>query len=57
MTMELGNNVYSTKVGIDQDGFVFMRNIKILDGDYDLTPFLRLNRKNILPFWVEVKKK
>ena len=57
MTLELGNNVYSTEVSINQDGFVFMRNIKITDGDYDLTPFLRLNRKNILPFWVEVKKK
>ena len=57
MTLELGNNVYSTEVSIDQDGFVFMRNIKITEGDYDLTPFLRLNRKNILPFWVEVKKK
>ena len=57
MTLELGNNVYSTEVSINQDGFVFMRNIKITEGDYDLTPFLRLNRKNILPFWVEVKKK
>ena len=57
MTLELGNNVYSTELSIDQDGFVFMRNIKITEGDYDLTPFLRLNRKNILPFWVEVKKK
>jgi arylsulfatase len=57
MTLELGDNVYSTEVSIDQDGFVFMRNIKIKEGDYDLTPFLRLNRKNILPFWVEVKKK
>ena len=57
MTLELGNNVYSTELSIDQDGFVFMRNIKITEGDYDLTPFLRLSRKNILPFWVEVKKK
>ena len=57
MTLELGNNVYSTEFSIDQDGFVFMRNIKITEGDYDLTPFLRLSRKNILPFWVEVKKK
>ena len=57
MTLELGNNVYSNEVSINQDGFVFMRNIKITEGDYDLTPFLRLNRKNILPFWVEVKKK
>ena len=57
MTLELGNNVYSTELSIDQDGFVFMRNIKITEGDYDLTPFLTFNRKNILPFWVEVKKK
>jgi hypothetical protein len=34
-----------------------MKDIKVLSGDYDLIPFLRLNRKNILPFWVEIKKK
>ena len=49
MTLELGNNVYSTEFSIDQDGFVFMRNIKINEGDYDLIPFLRLNRKIFMP--------
>ncbi len=57
MTLEIGNNVFSNKVSIDEDGFVSMKDIKVLAGDYDLTPFLRLNRKNILPFWVEIKKK
>ena len=57
MTLELGNNVFSNKVSIDKDGFVSMKDIKVLGGDYDLIPFLRLNRKNILPFWVEIKKK
>ena len=57
MTLEIGNNVFSNKVSIDEDGFVSMKDIKVLAGDYDLVPFLRLNRKNILPFWVEIKKK
>jgi len=57
MTLELGNNVFSNEVSIDKDGFVSMKDIKVLAGDYDLIPFLRLNRKNILPFWVEIKKK
>ena len=57
MTLELGNNVFSNEVSIDKDGFVFMKDIKVLGGDYDLIPFLRLNTKNILPFWVEIKKK
>ena len=56
MTLELGNNVYSTKVNVDKDGFVLMKDVKISGGDYDLIPFFRSNRKNILPFLVEVKK-
>lgn len=56
MTLELGNNVYSIKVNIDKDGFVLMKDVKISGGDYDLIPFFRFNRKNILPFLVEVKK-
>ena len=57
MTLELGNNVYSNEVNVDKDGFVSMKDVKVSGGDYDLIPFLRLNRKNILPFWVEIKKK
>ena len=57
MTLELGNNVYSNEVNVDKDGFVLMKDIKIYEGNYDLIPFLRSNRKNILPFWVEIKKK
>ena len=56
MTLELGNNVYSTKVNIDKNGFVLMKDVEISGGDYDLIPFFRFNRKNILPFLVEVKK-
>ena len=56
MTLELGNNVYSTKVNVDKDGFVLMKDVEISGGDYDLIPFFRFNRKNILPFLVEVKK-
>ena len=56
MTLELGNNVYSTKVNVDKNGFVLMKDVEISGGDYDLIPFFRFNRKNILPFLVEVKK-
>ena len=56
MTLEIGNNVHSKKIYIDDEGFASMENIKVDEGDYDLIPFLSINRKNILPFWVEVKK-
>ena len=39
MTLELGNNVYSTKVNIDKNGFVLMKDVEISGGDYDLIPF------------------
>ena len=56
MTLEIGNSVHSKKIYIDDEGFASMENIKVDEGDYDLIPFLTVNRKNILPFWVEVKK-
>jgi len=56
MTLEIGNSVHSKKIYIDDEGFASMENIKVDEGDYDLIPFLTINRKNILPFWVEVKK-
>ena len=56
MTLEIGNNVYSSEVEVDIDGFVLMNGVEISRGDFDLVPFLKSNRKNILPFLVEVKK-
>ncbi len=56
MTLEIGNSVHSKKIYLDDEGFASMENIKVGEGDYDLIPFLTINRKNILPFWVEVKK-
>ena len=56
MTLEIGNSVHSKKIYLDDEGFASMENIKVDEGDYDLIPFLTINRKNILPFWVEVKK-
>ena len=56
MTLEIGNSVHSKKIYLDNEGFASMENIKVDEGDYDLIPFLTINRKNILPFWVEVKK-
>ena len=56
MILELGNNVYTSEVEVDNDGFVLMNRVEISKGDFDLVPFLKSNRKNILPFLVEVKK-
>jgi arylsulfatase len=56
MILELGNNVFSSEVVVDKDGFVLMNRVEISKGDFDLVPFLKSNRKNILPFLVEVKK-
>ena len=56
MTLEIGNSVHSKKIYLDDEGFASMENIKVDEGDFDLIPFLTINRKNILPFWVEVKK-
>ena len=39
-----------------ETAFASMENIKVDEGEYDLIPFLTINQKNILPFWVEVKK-
>ena len=56
MTLELGNNVYRKEVNIDKDGFALMKQIKVSEGMYDLTPFFSLGRKNILPFWIEIER-
>ena len=56
MTLELGNNVYRKKVNIDKNGFALMKQIKVFEGKYDLTPFFSLGRKNILPFWIEIER-
>ena len=56
MTLEIGNSVHSKKIYLDDEGFARMENIKVDEGDFDLIPFLKINRKNTLPFWVEVKK-
>ena len=56
MILELGNNVFSSEVVVDKDGIVLMNRVEISKGDFDLVPFLKSNRKNILPFLVEVKK-
>ena len=56
MTLELGNNVYRKEVNIDKDGFALMKQIKVSEGKYDLTPFFSLGRKNILPFWIEIER-
>ena len=56
MTLELGNNVYRKEVNIDKDGFALMKQIKVFEGKYDLTPFFSLGRKNILPFWIEIER-
>ena len=56
MILELGNNVYTEQVNIDKEGFAIMKDIKIFEGKYDLTPFMKNSMKNILPFWIEIER-
>ena len=55
MVIEVGNQVYSKKVEVD-NGYALMENIHLNEGEFDLTPLFRYERKNIFPFWVEINK-
>lgn len=56
MVIEIGSQVFSKKVETDENGYVLMENIHLNEGEFDITPFFRNERKNILPFWVEINK-
>ena len=56
MVIEVGSQVFSKKVETDDSGYVLMENIHLNEGEFDITPFFRYERKNILPFWVEINK-
>ena len=56
MVIEVGNQVYTKKVEVDDNGYASMENIHLNEGEFDLTPFFRYERKNIFPFWVEINK-
>ena len=56
MVIEVGSQVFSKKVETDDGGYVLMENIHLNEGEFDITPFFRIDRKNILPFWVEINK-
>ena len=56
MVIEVGSQVYSKKVEVDDNGYALMENIDLNEGEFDLTPFFRYERKNIFPFWVEINK-
>ena len=56
MVIEVGSQVYSKKVEVDDNGYALMENIHLNEGEFDLTPFFRYERKNIFPFWVEINK-
>ena len=56
MVIEVGNQVYSKKVEVDDNGYALMENIHLNEGEFDLTPFFRYERKNIFPFWVEIDR-
>ncbi len=56
MVIEVGSQVFSKKVETDDSGYVLMENIHLNEGEFDITPFFRIDRKNILPFWVEINK-
>jgi len=54
MVIEVGSQVYSKKIEVDDNGYALMENIHLNEGEFDLTPFCRYERKNIFPFWVEI---
>ena len=56
MVIEVGSQVYSKKVEVDDNGYALMENIHLNEEEFDLTPFFRHERKNIFPFWVEINK-
>ena len=56
MVIEVGNQVFSKKVEVDDNGYALMENIDLNEGEFDLTPFFRYERKNIFPFWVEIDR-
>tara|TARA_B100001939_G_scaffold49247_1_gene38544 strand:- start:41 stop:1765 length:1725 start_codon:yes stop_codon:yes gene_type:complete len=56
MVIEVGNQVFSKKVEVDDNGYALMENIHLNEGEFDLTPFFRYERKNIFPFWVEIDR-
>ena len=56
MVIEVGSQVYSKKVEVDDNGYALMENIHLNEGEFDLTPLFRYERKNIFPFWVEINK-
>jgi arylsulfatase len=56
MVIEVGSQVFSKKVETDDNGYVLMENIHLNEGEFDITPFFRNERKNILPFWIEINK-
>ena len=56
MVIEVGSQVFSKKVETDDGGYLLMENIHLNEGEFDITPFFRIDRKNILPFWVEINK-
>jgi len=56
MVIEVGSQVFSKKAETDENGYVLMENIHLNEGEFDITPFFRNERKNILPFWVEINK-
>ena len=56
MVIEVGNQVFSKKVEVDDNGYALMENIHLNEGEFDLTPFFRYERKNIFPFWVEINR-
>tara|TARA_E500000178_G_scaffold355891_1_gene430374 strand:- start:2881 stop:4602 length:1722 start_codon:yes stop_codon:yes gene_type:complete len=56
MVIEVGSQVFNKKVETDDNGYVLMENIHLNEGEFDITPFFRYERKNILPFWLKINK-
>jgi hypothetical protein len=56
MLLEIGNKTFKKSSIVDNEGYISMNDININKGNYNIIPTFKTDRKNILPFWIEVNK-
>ena len=56
MLLEIGNKTFKKSYIVDNEGYISMNDININKGNYNIIPTFKTDRKNILPFWIEVNK-
>ncbi len=56
MLLEIGNKTFNQYSTVDNEGYISMNDIDINKGNYNIIPIFKTDRKNILPFWIEINK-